>query len=132
MHMGTIAPMRRSGLILVFLLFVAVSAQAAEPAAGKWVGSIARAEGPLKVEVDLWQRADGRWGGDMSIPDQGAKDLPLEVDVTAKKVMFRIVNIPGEPPFVGKLEGDTIDGEFQAAEPYALTLMRVVEEAPQK
>lgn len=123
--------MRRSGLFLV-LLCVAAVAQAAEPAAGKWVGSIARAEGPLEVEVDLWQTVDGRWRGDMSIPSQGAKDLAMEVDVTGKNVMFRLLNIPGEPPFLGTLEGDTIDGEFKATPPYSLTLMRVVAETPQK
>lgn len=123
--------MRRLGLILV-LLCVALAAQAADSPAGKWVGSIARAEGPLEVEVDLWQTKDGRWRGDISIPSQGAKDLPMEVDVTSKKVMFRILNIPGEPPFLGTFEGDTIDGEFKAAQPYGLTLMRVVEETPQK
>ena len=126
MHMGTIAPMRRSGLILV-LLCVAVAAQAADSAAGKWVGPIARAEGPLEVQVHLWQTDEGRWRGAMSIPSQGAKDLPMEADVTGKKVMFRLLGIPGEPPFLGTLEGDTIDGEFKAAEPYGLTLMRVVE-----
>jgi hypothetical protein len=123
--------MRRLSLILL-VLCVAVSSHAADSAAGRWTGSIARPDGPLELQVELWQTDEGRWRGHLTIPAQGAKDLPMEVDVAGTQVMFRVLNIPGEPPFLGTFEGDVIDGEFKAAQPYALTLMRVVDEAPSK
>jgi hypothetical protein len=118
--------MRGLHVLLMVFLFASIAAHAAEPAAGKWRGSIIRADGALAVEVDLWQASNGRWRGDISIPSQEAKDLPLEVDVTASRVQFRILNIPGEPPFVGKLTGNVIEGEFQnPAQPLPLKLERV-------
>ncbi len=135
MHQVQSFPMRRSGFFFVLLCIAVVSfaAETADPFVGRWVGIIHRADEPLEVEVDLWRTHEGRWRGDMSIPSQGAKDLPMEVDVTGSQIMFRVLNIPGEPWFLGKVEGDTIEGEFKAATPYALTLMRaVVDEEPSK
>ncbi len=127
--------MRRSGLIFVLLCVAAVplAAETADPFTGRWVGVIHRPDGPLEVEVDIWQNEEGRWRGDMTIPAQEAKDLPMAVDVKGSQIMFRILNIPGEPWFLGKVKGDVIEGEFKAQVPYGLTMMRaVVEEAPSK
>ena len=135
MHQVQSLSMRRSGFLIVLLCVAAVSFAAGktDPFTGRWVGTISRPDEPLKVQVDLWQTDEGRWRGTMAIPSQASEAFPLEVDVKRTQIMFRILGIPGEPWFLGKLKADSIEGEFQAAKPYGLTLMRAVEEtAPSK
>ena len=68
----------------------------------------------LAVEVDL-ALADGTWTGDVSIPAQGARDLPLGgIVVDGSAVRFAIAGVPGEPTFQGTLadDGRSIEGTF--------------------
>ena len=53
-------------------------ARGAASAAGEWKGAIDTPGTALDVMVDLSQAADGAWQGDIDIPLQGAKDLPLD------------------------------------------------------
>ena len=82
-------------------------------AAGKWNGTISVPGQTLEFEIDLVASADGVWSGDISIDSQGAVDLALsDVEVVDSTVRCKITEIPGEPSFEGKLEGDTIAGEY--------------------
>jgi uncharacterized protein len=103
----------RSILLLCLLTLVPAASQAADsPAAGHWEGEIELPTVKLQVMVDLTQE-NGAWKGDIDIPQQGAKDLPLEgITVEGSKVRFAIANIPGSPTFEGTLENGAIRGTF--------------------
>lgn len=64
------------------------------------------------MEVNLAQKGP-EWYGTISIPQQGAKGLPLSLTVKGKTVAFKI-KAPGEPGFSGTLsdDGKTISGDF--------------------
>ena len=101
--------------------------EAAGGPAGHWVGSIQLPGNELEVDVDL-RREGGTWTGDISIPAQGAADLPLtSISVEGPRVAFTIQGVPGAPTFAGRLSagGDTIKGEFtQAGGTFPFTLTR--------
>lgn len=124
----------RSMLLLCLLTLVPVTVQAAEsPAAGHWEGEIELPTGKLQVMVDLTQEG-GAWKGDIDIPMQGAKDLPLEgITVEGTKVRFAIANIPGAPTFNGTLENGAIRGTFtQGTASLPFRLGREAVEVPRK
>jgi CubicO group peptidase (beta-lactamase class C family) len=110
-----------------------VSAQDAPSPAGRWEGAIETPGTPLGVIVDLSRTADGSWQGDVDIPLQGAKDLPLTaVAVDGAAVRFTISGIPGEPTFAGTLSGDaaTLAGDFtQGGATFPFSLSRAGEAA---
>ncbi len=83
--------------------------------AGRWEGAVEVPGTKLGVEVTLAKEGEG-WKGTISIPMQGAKDLPLEkIEVMGKAVKFTISGIPGAPTFQGVLadDGSTIAGDFK-------------------
>lgn len=124
----------RSILLLCLLTLVPVTVQAAEPpAAGHWEGEIELPTAKLQVMVDLTQE-NGVWKGDIDIPLQGAKDLPLEgITVEGTKVRFTIANIPGAPTFDGTLENGAIRGTFtQGGGSLPFRLGRETVEVPRK
>lgn len=93
----------------------ASAAQTAVSPAGRWEGSIAIPTGDLKVIVDLDRDAKGTWIGDIDMPEQAVKDLPLRnVSVSGESVSFGLSAGPGDPTFKGKLseDGATISGDF--------------------
>lgn len=104
--------------LLLALALAAPAVAQTPPASGHWEGTIETPGSPLAIDVDL--AAEGaappyRWSGDISIPAQKAKDLPLlRVIVNGSEVAFEISGVPGEPTFRGALssEGDKIDGDF--------------------
>jgi CubicO group peptidase (beta-lactamase class C family) len=105
--------------VIVIALAVSALGQAALAApqdlAGHWEGSIAVPGTKLDVNLDFVKQADGSWKGDISIPAQGAKDLPLVgIKIDAAGVVFVISGIPGEPTFKGQLgaDGAKITGGF--------------------
>jgi hypothetical protein len=106
-------------VLICFGLLCAVAAmsnaQTKENPAGRWEGSIAVPTGGMKVIVDLDRDAQGVWIGDIDLPDQGVKDLPLRnVTVSGTSVSFALPAGPGEPTFKGKLseDGATLSGDF--------------------
>lgn len=110
-----------AALALIFLstLIAALpsAALAAEPAdfAGHWEGAIEVPGTPLGVEVDLSVGEDGALTGDITIPQQGARDLPLgNLAVDGDAVTFAIQGIPGNPTFRGALAegGGSLVGDF--------------------
>jgi uncharacterized protein len=84
------------------------------PVSGLWHGEIElpNQTGSLRVTVELSQQGDA-WKGDIDIPAQGAKDLPLAgIAVDGSKIRFSIAGIPGSPTFDGTLVDGGIRGTF--------------------
>ncbi len=111
----------RKRILLSFVLSLALVAGAvAAPllqnaVAGHWEGAITLPSGELKISVDFAAAADGKLSATITIPQQGAKDLPLsEVTFTNGDVTFAIPGVPGDPKFKGKLSanGQKIEGTF--------------------
>jgi CubicO group peptidase (beta-lactamase class C family) len=108
--------------VVTFLLLplsvnaTASGAAAGEPSvAGHWVGEVELPGTRLGFDIDFALRPDGAWSGDISIPMQNAKDLPLgNVAVKEKDVSFEISGVPGSPTFKGTLsdDGQKISGQF--------------------
>ncbi|MFH1143513.1 MAG: serine hydrolase [Candidatus Eisenbacteria bacterium] len=81
---------------------------------GHWSGSIELPGMALEIDVDF-SRAAEIWNGDITIPAQGARDLPLEgISQEGTAVAFAIAGIPGDPTFAGALseDGASIAGTF--------------------
>jgi hypothetical protein len=65
--------------------------------------------------VDLMRTAAGACSGDGSIPQQGARDLPLtDVRVAGDSLRFTIGGVPGTPTFAGVRQADAsvVTGTF--------------------
>ena len=102
-------------IVLAAAAWVLAGAVAAAPSIeGHWVGSISLPGTKLAIDIDF-KAQDGGWAGDISIPLQGAKDLPLDkIAVDGTAVSFAIPGIPGDPVFRGVLSADglKITGDF--------------------
>ena len=121
-----------SSCVCALLLFSSASlAQTTPSPAGHWEGSISVPSMELKVLVDLALNADGKWIGDIDIPQQATRDLPLKgISVAGSTVSFELTAGPGEPKFRGKMsdDGQTISGDFmQAGNSFPFTLKRTGE-----
>lgn len=86
--------------------------------AGHWEGAIKLPAGDLKFSADFTDVA-GKLSATISIPQQGAKDLPLsevafDNDPKKGEVSFALAGVPGDPKFHGKLsaDGQKIEGTF--------------------
>ena len=107
---------RRSALLWLLLLLPASTLharQAAAPPSGQWVGTLP-AEPGLEMEINL-DRKGAEWYGTISVPQQGAKGLPLGVvTVKSQTVTFTLQGAAGDPRFSGELsaDGKTISGTF--------------------
>lgn len=101
-------------LLLALPIVYPAGAQDAPDPAGNWDGAIVTPNGDLGINVDLTVE-DDVWSGNISIPAQGAQDLPLaDVVVDGVKVGFKIPNVPGDPTFDGTLseDGNVISGAY--------------------
>ena len=108
--------------VAILLSLPAAAAAAPSPAsaegpsiAGHWVGEIDIPGTKLGFDIDLAQKPDGSWSGDISIPLQKAQDLPLgNIAVQGKNVSFEIAGVPGAPGFKGTLsdDGQKVSGQF--------------------
>jgi CubicO group peptidase (beta-lactamase class C family) len=118
-------------ILFVFFAFIASGQAPAEPLqdlAGHWEGTIDVPGSKLEVNLDFVKQADGTWKGDISIPIQGAKDMPLAaIKVEGADVAFAIAGVPGDPTFKGQMSADgaKITGKFsQGGETYPFELTR--------
>ena len=122
----------RNTAIALLLFLTAFPLLAADSPAGRWNGTVNLSDANrLAVEVDL-ETAGAGWKGDITIPAQGARDLPLTVTVDGAKVTFSINGVPGNPTFTGTVEGDKLAGNFAqggATFPFALTRGAAVDPA---
>ncbi len=121
----------RFGVIL--LLLAGFGTTAAVPAqqatiAGLWKGAIQLPTGKLGIIVELQRDSTGAWSGDIDIPLQGARDLPLTaIQIEDHRVRFAIENVPGNPTFDGTFEPDSgrIAGKFtQSGQTFSFELRR--------
>ncbi len=114
---------------LLLLVSAMCSAQTKVSPAGHWEGSLSLPSGELKMLVDLDRDAGGTWIGDIDIPQQGVRDLPLKsLTVSGDTVSFALPVGPGDPRFQGKLsdDGSTLSGQFrQGGGDLPLSLKRV-------
>jgi CubicO group peptidase (beta-lactamase class C family) len=96
--------------------------------AGRWEGAIEIPGMKLEIDVDFIRNADGSWKGDITIPAQNARDLPLTgITLQGKEICFAISGIPGDPAFKGKIseDGSSILGDFtQAGQTFPFRLER--------
>jgi CubicO group peptidase (beta-lactamase class C family) len=108
-------PSHPRSLAAAFIVLLATAPSwlhAANPPAGHWEGAIELPGQELAFDVDLREES-GAWTGDISIPAQGAVDLPLEgIAIENGSVRFSISGVPGNPTFSGKLDGSEIAGDF--------------------
>lgn len=117
-------------VLLAVLVFVSLPLPAAEEAsiAGHWIGDVEIPGTKLGFEINLAQKSDGSWSGDISIPAQDAKDLPLgNITAKGKDVSFEITGVPGTPTFKGALsdDGQKISGQFtQGGQAFPFTMNR--------
>lgn len=82
--------------------------------AGHWTGAITLPGQELAFDVDLVDSA-GSYHGDISIPAQNAKDLPLaRIAVHGDSITFAMPGVPGDPTFRGlsSADGKTSTGQF--------------------
>ncbi|HYK91758.1 MAG TPA: hypothetical protein VE398_23530 [Acidobacteriota bacterium] len=102
--------------LCALLAFASTSVAQSKPGiAGHWEGSINAPSQELKVIIDLDRDASGAWIGDIDIPDQMVRDLPLRnITVSDDSVSFELPVGAGEPKFKGKLstDGTTLAGDF--------------------
>lgn len=97
---------------LILILAIPAFAQEGEGLAGHWTGKIEIPGSPLDIDLDFAEGDDG-WTGDITIPAQGARDLPLaSISVDGDAVSFVIGGVPGDPTFTGTIDGDTMSGDF--------------------
>ena len=120
-------PLTVSIVLILSVIHPAFSAPA-QDAAGHWEGAIELPGTKLEVDVDLAKRIDGTWTGDITIPAQGAKDLPLgAIKVEGADVSFAIAGVPGDPVFKGQMSADgaKIAGRFaQGGQTFPFELKR--------
>jgi hypothetical protein len=90
------------------LLFTCVfAAGAAEPAAllGDWEGAIETPAGDMPVYLHVTKSKDGKFGGSIDSPDQGAMGLPVTALTLAESsVHFEVKTVNGT--FDGKINAD--------------------------
>src|SRR5215467_2890982 len=82
---------------------------------GHWEGTIQAPGNAIAISVDFGQKSGGALAATISIPAQGARDMPLaNVAVSGSDVAFDLPGVPGDPKFRGKLDqgGAKISGDF--------------------
>lgn len=117
--------------VAIFSLMIAVAvnhAVAGTPdLAGDWTGSIDLPGTSLEIQVSF-TAVEAGWSGTITIPAQGAKDLPLEaITVEGTTATFAIKDVPGQPTFSGELsaDGTALNGPFtQGGGTFSFTLVR--------
>jgi uncharacterized protein len=90
----------------VVLSLLAPLARAESPLAGHWEGQIEVPASPLVFRVDFLE-TEGVVTGTLDIPIQGLEAHPLgDISLDPAKVRFKLVGIPGDPTFEGRLGDD--------------------------
>jgi hypothetical protein len=99
---------------LAFLTLLAALCHAAEPAEGRWEGTIQIPGTGLTAIVDLAQSAGG-WIGSATVPGF-TKGAPLaDIVVQDSAVSFTLKGALGDPKFSGRVDAAAFDGSFVQA-----------------
>ena len=119
---------RTASIFFLVLLLQAGGVIAGTPdLAGDWTGSIDLPGSSLQIQVSFTAVEVG-WSGTITIPAQGAKDLPLEsIALDGAGATFAIAGVPGQPTFSGQFsaDGTTLNGPFsQGGGTFPFTLVR--------
>ena len=116
-----------SWVMALAMLPAMAAAEDAKDLTGRWKGAIELPGKPLDFDIDFAEK-NGAWTGDISIPAQGAVDLPLaKITIDGDSVAFAMPGVPGDPKFDGKLAEDaqSIAGDFtQSGQKFPFTLAR--------
>lgn len=91
------------------------SAQTPADISGHWAGEIKLPNGPMPIDLDFSRSGEGGWSGDISIPAQQARDLPLaDIRNDGNDFGWRMPGVPGDPMFRGTLsdDGQSLSGSF--------------------
>jgi dienelactone hydrolase len=100
---------------IILFLYLIQPAFSQQPIDGSWSGAISIMGTELGIGVKFKTDSDSV-RGTIDIPEQGAKDLKLiHVEFTPPKVYFELPAGPGLAVFDGKLDGDSIKGNFMQA-----------------
>jgi hypothetical protein len=108
-----------------FLFAAAVLAQAAQPAAARWDGTLRLPGREYRLVIDLALNAQGQWIGSAILPNLGVKGAPLsEISVTDSALSFAVKGVLGDVKVRGNLTADgAFTGTFEQggnAAPFAL------------
>ncbi|MDX2148977.1 MAG: serine hydrolase [Planctomycetota bacterium] len=82
---------------------------------GRWEGAINLPGVSLPIDIDFVKGQGGSMSGDISIPQQSAKDLRLDkIVVEGRRVAFTFPDAPGGASFAGELseDGSELAGQF--------------------
>ncbi len=123
-------------VVLYFLIsfgFTCLSARDSHTIISHWEGKIELPGQALDIDIDFFLKNNNILSGDISIPLQGAKDLPLtEIGYTRKKICFKLPDVPGNAVFRGEIsdDGREIIGKFyQSGQSFAFQIRRAVAKA---
>ncbi len=100
---------------LLFLNSAIVRSQEQVDLAGIWEGAIELPGTRLGITIEFKSGPDGSLTGDIDIPLQNARDLPLSnIRVFGDSTTFDLPNVPGSPRFAGVTAPDrqSIAGDF--------------------
>lgn len=114
--------------ILCFAVATLRPAAAATGAAGHWEGTLTVGGHDVAIVVDLERDKKDAFTGEMDVPEQAVRNLPLEeILVDGKNVTFRMSKVPGDPTFGGSIaeDGETMSGTLtQSGESFPFKLRR--------
>ncbi len=99
---------------LAFLTLLAALCHAAEPAEGRWEGTIQIPGTGLTAIVDLAQSAGG-WIGSATVPGFTKGASLADIVVRDSAVSFTLKGALGDPKFDGRVEAGAFDGNFVQA-----------------
>lgn len=119
-------------IFLALILSVSLpSAQTPTPA-GHWAGAVDVPGTKLEIDLDFAFEG-GAWKGDITIPLQNARNLPLtSIAIDGAKVTFAIKDVPGEPTFKGEFspDGTKITGQMsQSGQSFPFTVSKETDPA---
>jgi CubicO group peptidase (beta-lactamase class C family) len=114
-------------LSALMLPLVLLTAPALADIEGHWEGAVELPGQRLEIRINFARDGEA-WTGDISIPAQGARNVPLQgIALEGPEATFAIAGIPGDPTFSGALDegGDTLSGDFtQAGQTFPFLLTR--------
>ncbi|WND04050.1 alpha/beta fold hydrolase [Temperatibacter marinus] len=95
---------------------------------GAWYGKMQIPNGPeLRIGVEIFQKADRSWGGNVASLDQGARYIPVShVTYESREITIKLAGVPVSIKGTGNEDYTKITAEFiQGGSAFALTLDKV-------